>query len=199
MPSKSLIVFRTHFVDRRLLDLIESIWTAPDYEVVVAVDEVIGTIDTKEAPKLSMTAVPFDALGLYTELYDMLWRCGDYLLYLARQAYPGAASYWLIEYDVAINRPDPVSFFRDHDIVSPHDFLSTHFREREPGWRWGDPMQGEYAVVWRSYFPLVRLSGRTIGFLLERRVLALNRIRAIAPQFRPEWPNDESFVACELH
>ncbi len=199
MPSKNLIVFRTHFLDQRLLALIESIRSAPDYEVVVAADEIGRTVETYGVPKISMTAAPFDALGLYTELYDMLWRCGDYPLYLARQAYPDAANYWLIEYDVAINRPDPIGFFRDHDVAHTHDLLSTHFREREPGWHWGDPMQGEYDVVWRSYFPLVRLSGRAIDFLLERRVMASNRIRAIAPQFRPEWPIDEVFVACEMH
>ena len=199
MPSKSLVIFRTHFVDERLFDLIGSIRAAPDYEVVIAADETRYTIDTRGIPKLSMTVAPFDALGLYTELWDMLWRCGDYPLYLARQTYPDATNYWLIEYDVAINRPDPVGFFRDHDTAHAHDLLSSHFREREPGWAWGDPMQGEYAVVWRSYFPLVRLSGRAIDFLLERRVLASDRIRTIAPGFRPEWPIDEAFVACELH
>ena len=199
MPSKNLIVFRTHFLDQRLLGLIESIRSAPDYEVVVAADEIGRTVEAHGVPKISMTAALFDALGLFTELGDMLWRCGDYPLYLARQAYPDAVNYWLIEYDVAINRPDPVGFFREHDTAYAHDLLSTHFREREPGWHWGDPMQGEYAVVWRSYFPLVRLSGRAIDFLLERRVLASNRIRTIASDFRPEWPNDEAFVACELH
>ena len=199
MPSRSLVIFRTHFVDQRLLDFINLITPAPDYEVVVAVDEIKGTIDTQGLPKLSMTAAAFDALGLYTELGDLLWRCGDYPLYLARQAYPDAAHYWLIEYDVAINRPDPAGFFREFDAVHAHDFLSTHFREREPWWEWGDQMQGEYTVVWRCYFPLVRLSGRAIDFLLERRRLASARIMAIAPQFRPGWPNDEAFVACELH
>ena len=199
MTSKNLIVFRTHFVDQRVLAFIESIRTAPDYDVVIAADEINRAIETHGIPKLSMTVASFDKLGLHTELYDMLWRCGDYSLYLARQTYPDATNYWLIEYDVAINRPDPINFFREFDTAHTHDFLSTHFREREPGWNWGNPMQGEYAVVWRSYFPLIRLSGRAIDFLLERRVLASNRVRKIAPQFRPEWPIDEAFVACELH
>ncbi len=199
MPSRNLVVFRTHFLDQRLLDFIGSITAAPDYEVVVAVDETGGTIDTHGLPKLSMTAAAFDALGLYTAIGDLLWRCGDYPLYLARRAYPDAAHYWLIEYDVAINRPDPAGFFREFDAVHAHDFLSTHFRERESWWEWGDQMQGEYTVVWRSYFPLVRLSGRAIDFLLEQRVLASTRIMAIAPPFRPGWPNDEAFVACKLH
>ena len=199
MPSRSLVVFRTHFIDQRLLDFIGLIAAAPDYEVVVAVDEISRTVDTHGLPKLSMNAAAFEALGLFTELGDLLWRCGDYPLYLARQAYPDAAHYWLIEYDVAINRPDPAGFFREFDDAHAQDFLSTHFRERESWWEWGDPMQGEYTVVWRSYFPLVRLSGRAIDFLLQRRRLASTRIMAIAPQFRPSWPNDEAFVACELH
>ena len=199
MPPKSLVVVRTHFVDQRLLHLIEAIDAAPEYQVVVAVDEMRRPVDTKGFAKLSMTAAAFDELGLYTEIDDLLWRCGDYPLYLARRAFPDFAGYWLIEYDVAINRADPVSFFREFDGTHAHDFLSTHFREREPGWNWGDPMQSEYPVVWRSYFPLVRLSGRAIDFLLERRVLASSKIMAIAPQNRPFWANDESFTACELH
>ncbi len=60
-------------------------------------------------------------------------------------------------------------------------------------------MQNDYIVAWRCHFPLVRLSGRAIDFLLGRRRLASTRIMAIAPQSRPGWPNDGAFVACELH
>ena len=199
VPPRNLVVLRTHFVDQRLLDFSESVEAAPDYDVVVAIDETRGPVDTFGIAKLSMTTEVFDGLGVYTALSDMLWRCGDYPLYLARRHRPDFANYWLIEYDVAINRPDAVGFFQEFDGTHDHDFLSTYFHEREADWRFGDTMQAEYPVVWRAYFPLVRLSGRAIDFLLQRRVLATSKIMAIAPESRPEWPNDEAFVACEMH
>ncbi len=199
MPTKNLVIVRTHFYDQRLSDFIEPILSSPDYDVVIAVDENRGAIETHGIPKLSMTNDLFRNFGLHVDYGNIMWLCGDYALYLARREFPDAANYWLIEYDVTINRPEPISFFRELDRSHAHDFLSTHFREREAGWFWGDPMAPEYAVVWRSYFPLVRLSGRAIDFLLERRILASSRIMAMEPDARPNWPNDESFVACELH
>ncbi len=199
MPRKSLVVVRTHFYDQRLRDFVEPILVSPDHDVVIAVDENWGAIDMHGIPKLSMTSDLFRGFGLYVDCGNIMWLCGDYSLYLARREFPDAANYWLIEYDAVINRPEPIAFFRELDGVHAHDFLSTHFREREPGWDWGDPMMAEYAVVWRSYFPLVRLSGRAIDFLLERRMLASSKIMAMNADARPNWPNDESFVACELH
>ena len=71
----------------------------------------------------------------------------DYPLCLARRSRPDFGNYWLIEYDVAINRDDPVSFFREFDGTHGQDFPSTCLHEREPDWHFGDAMQAEYPVV----------------------------------------------------
>ncbi len=92
---------------------------------------------------------------------------------------------------------DPISFFREFDGIHDHDFLSTYFRECKPDWLWSVTMP-EYEVVWQSYFPLVRVSGRAIDLPLERRTLASSRMMAIAPGSRPLWPSNEAFMACDL-
>ena len=198
MSEQKVVVCRTHFVDPRLMAFARGVEAHPDYRVVFAVDESHGTVDTGEFGKLVLSREAFGPLGLFTEIGDIFWRCGDYPLYLARRRFPECDTFWLCEYDVTINRPEPVSFLAELDAAHDHDFLSTHFRRADDWWPFRHAMEGRYERVWRSYFPLVRLSGRGLDFAMAKRAQASAEMRAIPPGHRPEWPNDEVFIATEL-
>ena len=198
MPEQKIIVCRTHFVDERLLAFARSIDGHEGYHVVLAIDESHGSIDTAGFEKISLTREAFEPLGLYTEIGDIFWRCGDYPLYLARLRFPGSERFWLIEYDVTINREEPIDFFRGIDDAHAHDFLATHFRKPEEWWPFRHSMEARSSDVYRCYFPLVRLSGRALDFARAERARATADIRRLAREQRPEWANDEAFVATVL-
>lgn len=198
MATQKIVVCRTHFLDDRLVDFARSVHGTDGYRVVFAVDETHGSVETREFEKISLTREAFAPLGLFTGIGDIFWRCGDYPLYLARLRFPECSTFWLCEYDVAINRAEPISFFQEMDAAHDHDFLATHFRRPEEWWSFRHAMTARYAEVWRSYFPLVRLSGRALDFAMAERAAASAEMELIPPERRPEWANDEAFVATVL-
>ena len=198
MAEKKIVVCRTHFVDNRLVSFARSVHGIHGYHVIFAVDETHRNIDTFEFEKLSLTRDVFGPLGLYTEIDDVFWRCGDYPLYLARMRHPECDTFWLIEYDVTINRAEPVEFFKELDEAHRHDFLASHFRKPEDWWMFRKAMATRSNDVYRSYFPLVRLSGRALDFAQVERVKATADIRLLPREQHPEWPNDEVFIATVL-
>ena len=196
--EQNIIVCRTHFVNDRLINFARSIQESHMYRVLFAVDETRGHVDTFEFEKLSLTRQVFEPLSLLTDVHDIFWRCGDYSLYLARQSYPDCDRFWLIEYDVTINRADPVNFFIEIDQAHDHDFLSAHYRKAEDWWTWGYPMKEYSNEVWRAYFPLVRITGRALDFAMAERARVTVGFRQALQERHMEWPNDESFVATTL-
>ncbi|MGI4798125.1 MAG: discoidin domain-containing protein [Janthinobacterium lividum] len=198
MTEQKIVVYRTHFVDDRLMAFARSVHGHHGYQVIFAVDETHGSIDTLEFEKISLTREAFEPLGLYTEISDIFWRCGDYPLYLARLRFPECNIFWLIEYDVTINRAEPIEFFEELDKFHGYDFLSSHFRKPEDWWMFGFRMRAYSEDVYRSYFPLVRLSGRALDFAMVERAKATVDMRLLPNDQHLEWPNDESFIATVL-
>ena len=199
MASQRVIVCRTHFVDDRLVEFARSLHGRSSYNIVFAVDETQGSVDTFEFDKIVLTREAFDVLNIFNQVDDIFWRCGDYCLYLARKRYPDCEKFWLIEYDVTINRADPLSFFVEIDEAHDHDFLSAHFRKAEDSWTWGHPMRDYSNNVYRAYFPLVRLTARALDFAMAERARVTEGFRQILRERHLEWPNDESFIATTLH
>lgn len=198
MARQKIVVCRTHFLDERLVRFARSVHGVDGYQVVFAVDETHGDVETHEFEKISLRREVFAPLGLFTDIGDIFWRCGDYPLYLARLRHPHCDTFWLCEYDVTINRPEPVSFFQELDAAHDHDFLASHFRRPEGWWSFQHAMEDRYSDVWRSYFPLVRVSGRALDFAMAERIESSARIALIPQDHRPEWPNDEAFIATVL-
>lgn len=198
MDDQNIVVCRTHFVDSRLLEFAHLVQDGKLYRVIFAVDESSEQIDTFEFEKISLTREALEPLQIFTEVADIFWRCGDYPLYLARKRYPKCDKFWLIEYDVTINRADPVSFFTEIDAAHEHDFISAHFRKAEDWWTWGYPMRDYSSDVYRAYFPLVRMSGRALDFVMAERARITGGFRQIFQERQLEWPNDESFIATTL-
>ena len=197
--SETIVIFRTHLLGPRVLDLAAALQVPGEYRVVFAADESAGPVDTGPYDKISLTREHFAALGLLEDVDDIFWRAGDYAFYCAQHRYPDAARFWLVEYDIAINRADPVSFLREIDAASHHDLLSTHFREPEHWWFFAEPLRHLYPTVMRCFYPLVRLSARAVAYAHSERVRLTDLHRAIPKHDRPTWPNDEAFTATALY
>lgn len=118
-------------------------------------------------------------------LPDWGWRCGDYFYYALRAARPDYERYWLIEPDVLF-RGDPAAFFALAER-DPSDALGA--RLGEPSFRHMFVPGVTDRPPFQAIFPVTRLSGRAIDWLLpERRKYSASRIR------NRLFTNDEMFV-----
>lgn len=139
---------------------------------------------------VSVTVPACEELGLYCP-DDFAWTCGDYGYHLARQQYPEAERFWMIEYDVRFSGRacEFFDFFCDRDA----DFLAAFLREAEPYWYWSASVRARGLRPYRCLFPVTRLSARAIDAVREKRVQQSRRSLR-----RRLWPNDEAMVATTL-
>lgn len=193
--KRGLILLRTHFVDDRIAEMARAYAAGGDYDVMIAVDETAGPIDSLGVPKLSISLDSCARMGLPVACEQPLWRCGDYLFYHALAVRPGYRQYWLIEYDITLNFADPLDFFRFFDREAAEDYISTFLELADPKWYWYKAAARRFPVVYASGFAVVRLSVSAIARLLERRRFEAARLieDGLAPN--KYWLNDESYVS----
>lgn len=184
-----MIVLRTANIDLQLEMFAKSLETASGELVAFAVDERNGPASTR-AEKVGITKDEVNSLGLYAP-HDFAWSCGDYCLYLARQRWPNASHFWLIENDVRIS--GNASRFFHAMRGRNHDILLAHFRPADRNWWWHKSARGRGIKVYRCLFPIGRYSSEAVDMLLEKR-----RIQSRSLLRRLLWPNDEAFVATTM-
>jgi len=193
--ARGLILIRTHFVDDRIVEMFRRFGAGGDYDVMVAVDETAGPIESSGLPKLSMTLDSCVRLGLNVAFEQPMWRCGDYLFYHALALKQGYDRYWSIEYDIALNFCDPLEFFRFFDRKADEEYLSTFLEVAGSEWPWRASAERRFPVVYASGFALVRLSARAVARLFERRRFEAARLAEARLDAERHWPNDETFVS----
>ena len=158
-------------------------------QVAVAIDETRGAVDVGPHRKISVTAAACRALGLHCP-DDFGWRNGDYNLYLARQAFPAARQFWMIEPDVEHSFASFEQFVALFDGLPEVDLLSSYLFPADREWYWQRTIKDRSVGVQRCFFPLIRISARAVDVCLEQR-----RRDRLSLHARLFWPNDEAFVA----
>lgn len=195
--SRTAVLIRTHYADDQLRAFAAQLKGEGVFDVFVLADESRGRIDLGDVPKIAVSVEAAAALGLYACAPNPLWRCGDYGLYLARQALPEHDAFWMIEPDVRLFSRSPSSILANFPSPEDVDFLAAHVRPAGPDWNWARTMDPAEGPIWRCLFALVRLSGRALDAMLaeRRRMSTLFEGRGSDPAF---WPNDEVFTASTL-
>ncbi|MGE8943333.1 hypothetical protein ACO2I3_15605 [Leptospira interrogans] len=184
--AHSVIILRTHYISSETFQMASAL-AHKGAEVVIAIDETHATISSP-IPKISVTPRAAVDLGL-SPSPDFAWRCGDYCLYMARQQYPDASEYWLVEHDVRINWQAAASFFLPFRDSTAH-FHAARLQASDQNWYWHRSL-GDREGVMRCLFPIVRATGEAIDYLLPLRRLS-------TPSHHIGLPNDEAFVATTL-
>lgn len=189
--SSAVLLFRTHQFDAPTREFCEQLQRESGLELVCVVDESRGVLDVGGLPKISVSKPALQALGLHCP-HGFQWRCGDYGLYLAAQAYPEVRHFWIVEYDVRIRRPGPLSDFFSGFADDVSDLIAPYFGERRLDWWWYPTMTSGAKPVFGCLFPMLRVSAQLARAGLEGR-----RRIGKSPIYRLFWPNDESFLATE--
>lgn len=187
-----MILIRTQEVDERLLDFSKDLERWSGLPCVFAIDERKAEIESPVGTqKVSLTQAACQSLGLHCP-DDFAWRCGDYVLYLARKAHPGHDWYWLIESDVRMGGSDPGEFFRNFADCE-FDLLASYMGAPDQNWPWLRSAESKDRSVQKCFFPVCRFSGQAIDHLLTVR-----QHHSKSWARRHFWPNDEAFVATTL-
>lgn len=190
---RDLLIVRTHLSDRESLSAYDRYAALGCFDVVFCCDERRGPVDCGGRNKVGFDNDRLRALGLHPHK-DCGWRCGDYFHYVTRTDRPSYSFYWMIEPDVLVNWADITAFFaKFRDDTS--DLLAAKFARRDWRWGWYNYMKNSYAAVYGCIFPVTRLSGPAIDHCFSARKAASAPLKSAKSV---HWPNDESFVACEL-
>ena len=184
-----MILFRTHVFDRHAQAFYRKLRSESGFKVVLLLDESNTKMEMDGIEKISITREAIAKLKLHCPA-GFQWRCGDYGLYLAQEAYPNTKHFWLVEYDVRIHTENSLdTFFKAFDS-DPADLIAPYFCERTADWWWFASMASNRKPVYGCLFPMVRISSKAIKVgLIERRLLSKRML------YRLFWPNDEAFIA----
>ena len=192
MTAVTQILVRTTALDDRVLSFADELAVASGHPVAFVVDERRGPVEARDRVVVGLADPACAALGLHCPA-DYAWKCGDYAYYLARQRFPAARWFWMIEYDVRFHGGDLAEFFAFFDRQESVDFIAPHLAPAGPEWFWTVTARARDARAWRCLFPVTRLSARAIDAARSKRVQHSRN-----PFRRLIWPNDEAFVATTL-
>ena len=190
---RTLIGVRTHRADAESLAAYDRYAGIGGVDITLACDDRQSEVRAGDRRRVGYDADRLARMGLYAHP-ACGWRCGDYQYYVLRAECPDYDDYWLIEPDVLIHATDLTAFFAAF-AGDRADFLAGRYGTRDASWAWHDRMALFAPAVFGCVFPITRLSGRAIDYLLAERQRLSADPAAAAPK---PWPNDESFVATAL-
>ena len=183
-----LILVRTRQLDEHVAAFADELREASGLDVQYIVDERHLATPSSDPDIVSLNAASYRKLGLFVP-HDVAWRCGDYGLYMAWQARPDYAFYWVIEDDVRI-AGDAADFFRSCAAIGEFDLLATNLRPADRSSYWYPHSVSSDATPYRCLFGIIRMSNTCVTHAFAKR-------RAQSAQFNrlALWPNDEALVA----
>lgn len=190
--TRTCLLLRTNRFSAKEEAFLSTLQVETGFSVAVVADETARPIDCGAFAKISVTRPGAAQLGLYCPR-DFTWRCGDYGLYLARQAMPVVTHFWQIEPDVRCSFRSWHDLFRTFDAGSDVDLIGFDLRPSEPAHWWYPSMLQRTQEVYRCLFGLTRFSARAIDHCYAERRRDFYNVWA-----RVMWPNDETFTATIL-
>ena len=102
-----------------------------------------------------------------------------------------------LEHDLGLNFPDASEFTNEVE-GSTLDLIVAWSEPSTPACAWHERMARLSQPVHRCLFPLVRISGRALDFLLDERRKLSQQFTGSDQLLPRTWPTDESCVATSL-
>lgn len=196
MPINQTVIIRTHVYNSDVQSLLDRFAAETDFNVLVVADETSAPLNAPtHIPKIGFDKDLLNQMGLAVPT-RVGWLCGDYFFYVARTNRPTDEYFWIIEPDCVINSADLGAFFSPFSNITD-DLLAIGLSPRTNIWSWYAVMHEYVPHVYGCLFPLLRLSGRAVDYLYEKR-------KQISADFARSgrsvdfMPNDEAHVASLL-
>ncbi|QUS35046.1 hypothetical protein [Falsirhodobacter algicola] len=143
--------------------------------IVAVMDERAGPADTAPYPKVSIGADTPAALGLPILPEHWGWFCGDICYYAARQVYPDAAYYCLIESDVAMPGQSASAFLKGLDGVDA-DLLAVDLGPKDEPQRFSRQLTRLHLdPTWGCILPVTRASAAAVKVMHKLRRVSSRR------------------------
>ncbi|WP_216937547.1 MULTISPECIES: hypothetical protein [unclassified Acinetobacter] len=190
--KRFLIGLRTEKIDIQTLSLFLYYKNA-NIDVVLVVDELKKDVDCGVFPKVSINKSTLTELGLYVELENLGWLCGDFGLYLMTLEYPNYEGYWLIE-DDAFVFSENLLFYLEQPLLKKLDLCAKSFWEAHNGWPWKESAEQYFniSIAKKMLFSMVYVSKLFCLDALKKRI---EYVEIYSKNNLPEFLNDESFLA----
>ncbi len=220
--SKTLAFISTHIINKAIISEYKKMAKVPGLEVILVIDNTNLKYDIKERvtvknfynTDVKCFFFDFDVhkdLGLPSISYydktddfgQIMWYNADYRYYYVKKYFPDYDYYWQFDYDVFCNSNSYSSFFDKYENDCS-DLLICNYRKviKDGPWFWTtklDWIYGNEIQLYRSLFPVCRLSAGAIDFLKEKRVEHKKIFfNSKLKKRKKRWLNCELFVPTEL-
>ena len=215
--AKNLIFIKSHIMNHNIIEEYQKYLNIDNYDVIFALDnteqrfskktEVIQELDFYGT---KVKCFLFDEnvhklfnLPNYTEDGDesfckIMWYNADYPFYYVKHYFPDYDFYWQVEFDVFCSG-DSYKFFFD-EYSSSEDLIACYIEKLENNdWYWSKNADWCYKDVplYKSFYPIVRLSNRAIDFLRKRKI-EIGKIYSQSHVKNKRWLHCELFTPTEL-
>ena len=221
--AKTLVYMRTHVIDKGVISEFLKLKNTCGYDCILLIDNHKELFVPKSEKKYICEKEFFGHkikcfftddilykdhfnLPYYSEQNDnkdfakMMWYCADYVFYAVRKFFPDYERYWQFEYDVYCNGDSYKPFLNEYDVKDEELIIARleNCAEMDECF-WADKADWVYAsniTKYSSFFPIVRISGKAIDFLYNKRLEHLNKFDPHNALDR--WIFCEIFVPTEL-
>mgnify|MGYP007101839765 CR=1 FL=1 len=222
--NKTLIFFSTHIINELIISEYKKLLNAGNYDVIFAIDnseqKFSADLDNpvqkleffgneykcflfNENIHKSLNLPYFTEKKINGSFKSNMWYNGDYRFYYVRKYFPDFDYYWQVEYDIYCHG-DSYKYFLDKYKDNPSDLIIQNKDRREipetENWYWVDKTDWIYknAKLYRSFYPLCRLSSRAVDFLYKRRLEHSEIYSQLEDKNSNRWIMCELFTATEL-
>lgn len=222
--KKTLFVFKTHFIEKYVVDEFIKLQNSLNAfeEALLFIDNHKCTLGQKFQNPINeiylynkpIKCFIFDEnifnkfkLPSYTDnpqnclLENVMWYCSDYPYYILNYYLPEYDYYWNIEYDVYCNGNSYREFIDEYS-KNKADFLASHYEKltQNSDWHWKNNSDWIYKnkPLYKSFFPVTRLSSNAINFLYKQRLKHSEIFKNLTNYESNRWIFTELFVPTEL-
>lgn len=172
-PHRVAVLLRSHKAPQRTLEALQALSGSAAYDLFLCWDAT-GC----EPPPAWPATVTHDLdrlarLGLRLDVPQLLWRCGDYPLHVARAELPGYALYIQLDYDIAFPRGGVTFLEALLDALARRPALpaliASWLGPRWPGWAWAAAARRRFEVVQGCLLAFLAVTPEALDVILRER------------------------------
>jgi hypothetical protein len=170
--TRPLVLLRAHQDIPKTREILAELDGSPCFDLVLSFD-VTHSQPAAFPRRLLHDAASFAPLGLRTDAPQLLWRCGDLPLYLARQAFPAHDPLIQLDYDIAFPRGARDGLEQVLQAWAEHParpgMIGSWLGTRWEGWAWHADARRAFPEVLGCMLAFIGLRAAAVDACLAAR------------------------------